>query len=169
MLFAMSAALFAGEGANDPAGVITLNVGGIIKKYSSDEYKVEKIESVCYEPKDPCLDCKNREKKLIEELHKTENKYLRSYKPQPVVKTETVTETTFHRVLVEGVVGYGEDGIITEPYPDIAGYNNAETYNSVIGGVGMTFMLNDRFGVGIQGQFGEISRAILGKVVVGLW
>ena len=199
----------------EPAGTITINIGGIIKTYPANEYKVEKVESVCYQPADPCLECKTREKKLIEELHKkmsfpcapcrkcekelveikqlkdrindltdkldeannellklaAETKFLRS-KPDTIkteIKTETVKEVTHRSILLEGIAGYGEDGLIAYEYGDSVGYHTAETYSGLIVGGGVTWMITDRLGLGVQAQFGEISQAYLGKVVFGLW
>lgn len=199
----------AGEPA--PAGTITINIGGIIKTYPANEYKVEKVESVCYQPADPCLECKNREKKLIEELHKkmsfpcapcrkcekelgeikqlkdrinqltysldesrreierlvVENRNLTN-KPT-IVKNQIVKEVTHRSILLEGIAGYGEDGMIAYEYGDSVGYHTAETYSGLIVGGGVTWMITDRLGIGVQAQFGEISQAYLGKVVLGLW
>ncbi len=199
-------------GELEPTGTITLNVNGIIKTYPANEYKVERLEALCYEPKDPCIDCKEREKKLIEELHKKmsfpcapckkceaelenikglksqistlyakiqflerENKRLENElddkpavePPAPIVKTVTRDVIVKRDFILEGLLGYGEDGMIGTDYYDKDGYLNAETYNGIVGGIGATYFITDRFGLGVQAQFGEISRAVLGKVSIG--
>ena len=72
------------------------------------------------------------------------------------------------RHVLTGYAAYADDGLLPDPYLDEEGYLSAETYQSLVGGAGYTFFLNDSIGVGIFGMAGKIQRVIGGSVSVAL-
>lgn len=89
------------------------------------------------------------------------------YKEKPVEKLvereKIVEKSTMKRNVFRLMGALGEDGITTEPDERDPNYSKeAETYYSLIGGVGYTRFLNDDFGLGIFGMFGGNTSKMIG-------
>lgn len=72
------------------------------------------------------------------------------------------------RHVFTGFAAYADDGLLPTPYLDEDGNISAETYQSLVGGAGYTYFLNDSLGLGIFGMAGQIQRVIGGSVSLAL-
>jgi hypothetical protein len=72
------------------------------------------------------------------------------------------------RHVFTGYAAYADDGLMPTPYLDEDGYISAETYQSLVGGAGYTYFLNDSIGIGVFGMAGQIQRVIGGSISLAL-
>jgi len=62
------------------------------------------------------------------------------------------------RHVLTGYAAYADDGILPDAYLDEEGYLSAETYQSLVGGAGYTYFINETVGLGVFGMAGKIQR-----------
>ena len=62
------------------------------------------------------------------------------------------------RHVFTGYAAYADDGLLPDPYLDEEGYLSAETYQSLVGGAGYTYFINETVGLGVFGMAGKIQR-----------
>jgi hypothetical protein len=72
------------------------------------------------------------------------------------------------RHVITGYAAYADDGILPDPYFDEEGYLSAETYQSLVGGAGYTFFLNESLGIGVFGLAGKIQRVFGANLSIAL-
>ena len=72
------------------------------------------------------------------------------------------------RHVFTGYAAYADDGLLPDPYIDEEGYLSAETYQSLVGGAGYTYFINETVGLGVFGMAGKIQRVIGSSVSVAL-
>ena len=72
------------------------------------------------------------------------------------------------RHVFTGYAAYADDGLLPDPYLDEEGYLSAETYQSLVGGAGYTFFLNETVGLGVFGMAGKIQRVFGANLSIAL-
>jgi len=72
------------------------------------------------------------------------------------------------RHVLTGYAAYADDGLLPDPYIDEEGYLSAETYQSLVGGAGYTYFLNETVGLGIFGMAGKIQRVFGANLSIAL-
>ena len=72
------------------------------------------------------------------------------------------------RHVFTGYAAYADDGLLPDPYLDEEGYLSAETYQSLVGGAGYTYFINETVGLGIFGMAGKIQRVFGANLSIAL-
>jgi len=72
------------------------------------------------------------------------------------------------RHVFTGYAAYADDGLLPDPYLDEEGYLSAETYQSLVGGAGYTYFINETVGLGVFGMAGKIQRVFGANLSIAL-
>jgi len=72
------------------------------------------------------------------------------------------------RHVFTGYAAYADDGLLPDPYIDEEGYLSAETYQSLVGGAGYTYFINETVGLGVFGMAGKIQRVFGANLSIAL-
>ena len=94
--------------------------------------------------------------------------FIKAYDCSSKRAMEVINQEGAFQPFFQGIIINGRDKFITIGESKEDGYISAETYQSLVGGAGYTYFLNDSLGLGIFGMAGQIQRVIGGSISLAL-